>query len=135
MMCQPTMQSQPLIEQYCQYYLSITAHDCDTNKDAIILDILVHNFPVGDEQQQHSNCISQATAPAIIEIKGIHVGKHQQVWYPAGMDRGTDQRAWQIQTKYATKAQACNSLFAQDAPDDQHPFEEALRTFLMGGPH
>eukprot|EP00957_Ditylum_brightwellii_P210862 15365497-Ditylum_brightwellii.AAC.1 len=50
------------------------------------------------------------------------------------MERGTYQRTQQIRAEYALKPQTCNSQLSQDAPEDQHRFEEALKKFTMGRP-
>eukprot|EP00957_Ditylum_brightwellii_P176659 13455626-Ditylum_brightwellii.AAC.1 len=50
------------------------------------------------------------------------------------MERGTDWQACQFKTEYVDKAQQCNNLFAQDAPGEQHPFEDAMKKFLTSGP-
>eukprot|EP00957_Ditylum_brightwellii_P001435 112251-Ditylum_brightwellii.AAC.1 len=68
----------PFISRYCQYYLNCTPHDRSTNTDAIIPDIIIHNYPVGSKQRINGNGTSQASTPAIFELKGIHVGKNQQ---------------------------------------------------------
>jgi hypothetical protein len=125
---------EPFIGRYCQHYLSCAPHDRSANTDAIIPDILIHNYPVGSERRRDGNGISQASAPAIFEVKGIHVGKNQQVRYPAGQCRGTDKRAKQVREEYATKARKCDAKFAQDTPEEPSPFENALKTFLTGGP-
>eukprot|EP00957_Ditylum_brightwellii_P020655 1557150-Ditylum_brightwellii.AAC.1 len=69
---------EPYIGRYCKHYLNRTAHDCTAHKDAIIPDLLIHNYPVGDERHRDGNDTSQASATAIFEVKGIHVGKNPQ---------------------------------------------------------
>eukprot|EP00957_Ditylum_brightwellii_P195090 14864693-Ditylum_brightwellii.AAC.1 len=81
---------EPYIGRYCEHYLNRTAHDRTTHKDDIIPDLLIHNYPVGDERLMDGNGTSQASAPAIFEVKCIHVGKNPQVRYPVGSTRGTD---------------------------------------------
>eukprot|EP00957_Ditylum_brightwellii_P054756 4149104-Ditylum_brightwellii.AAC.1 len=50
------------------------------------------------------------------------------------MERGTNRRVQQIRAECVLKAQACNNQFAQDAPDDQCSFEDALKIFFTSGP-
>eukprot|EP00957_Ditylum_brightwellii_P077109 5860574-Ditylum_brightwellii.AAC.1 len=75
---------EPFIGRYCKLYLCTTAHERVAHKDAIIPDLCIHNYPIGKERQPDGNDISQSTNSAIVEIKGIYVGKNQQAWYPAG---------------------------------------------------
>eukprot|EP00957_Ditylum_brightwellii_P042642 3229064-Ditylum_brightwellii.AAC.1 len=77
---------EPYIGWYCEYYLNSAPHDRTAKKDAIIPNLLIHNYPTRDERHQDSNGISHSTAPAILEVKGIHFGKNQQVRYPMGME-------------------------------------------------
>eukprot|EP00957_Ditylum_brightwellii_P014367 1081370-Ditylum_brightwellii.AAC.1 len=95
---------EPCIGRYCEHYLNRTAHDCTAHKDTIIPDLLNHNYQVGDERHKDGNGTSQASTPAIFEVKGIHVGKNQQVRYPARSIRGTDMCGSQAQQEYTTKA-------------------------------
>ena len=125
---------EPYIGRYCEHYLNRTAHDRTAHKDAIIPDLLIHNYPVGDERHRDGNGTSQASAPAIFEVKGIHVGKNPQVRYPAGSTRGTDKCGSQARQEYTAKAKKCDAQFAQEAEGPTGPFENALRTFLTGGP-
>eukprot|EP00957_Ditylum_brightwellii_P110308 8413205-Ditylum_brightwellii.AAC.1 len=85
----------PYIGRYCAFYLRTAAHDCTAKRDVIIPDLLIHNYPVGDERRRDGNGISQASAPAIFEVKGIHVSKNSQARYPAGEERETDKYARQ----------------------------------------
>eukprot|EP00957_Ditylum_brightwellii_P147721 11249260-Ditylum_brightwellii.AAC.1 len=66
---------EPYISQYYQHYLETSLYDRVANKDVITSDLLALNYPVGSEHGRNGNNISQATAPAIFEIKSIHVGE------------------------------------------------------------
>eukprot|EP00957_Ditylum_brightwellii_P189866 14454326-Ditylum_brightwellii.AAC.1 len=68
-------------------------------------DILIHNYSVGSERRRDGNGISQASSPAIFEVKGIYV----------------DKQAKQVREEYATKACKCNAKFAQDIPEEPSP--------------
>eukprot|EP00957_Ditylum_brightwellii_P172219 13110656-Ditylum_brightwellii.AAC.1 len=50
------------------------------------------------------------------------------------MERGADKRARQVKEEYTSKAKKCDAQFTQDAQSDNRPFEDALKTFLHGGP-
>eukprot|EP00957_Ditylum_brightwellii_P111920 8535326-Ditylum_brightwellii.AAC.1 len=69
---------EPYIGRYYEHYLNKTAHDCTAHKDAIIPNLLICNYQVGDERHKDGNGTSQASAPAIFEVKSIHVGKIPQ---------------------------------------------------------
>eukprot|EP00957_Ditylum_brightwellii_P117678 8976583-Ditylum_brightwellii.AAC.1 len=80
----------------------------------------MYNYPVGSECRRDSNSISQTTSPATYKA--------------AGQCHGTDKQEKQVREGYATKAQKCDANFAQDSPDELSLFENALKTFLTGGP-
>eukprot|EP00957_Ditylum_brightwellii_P020108 1516997-Ditylum_brightwellii.AAC.1 len=50
-------------------WIGSEAQDCAAKRDSIIPDLLIHNYPVGDERRKDGNGISQASAPAIFEVK------------------------------------------------------------------
>eukprot|EP00957_Ditylum_brightwellii_P152293 11594419-Ditylum_brightwellii.AAC.1 len=111
------------IGRYCECYLQTVVHDCTAKIDVIIPDLLIHNYPVGDKRRKDGNGISQASALAIFEVKGIYVGKNPQARYPAGKERRTDKCARQVNSEYAAKAQHCDQQFAQEGQGDSGPFE------------
>eukprot|EP00957_Ditylum_brightwellii_P047039 3571770-Ditylum_brightwellii.AAC.1 len=61
--------AEPYIWRYCAFYLQTAAHDCTAKRYTIIPDLLIHNYPVGDERRKDGNVISQASDPAIFEVK------------------------------------------------------------------
>eukprot|EP00957_Ditylum_brightwellii_P161559 12300917-Ditylum_brightwellii.AAC.1 len=60
---------EPYIGKYCEHYLNRTAHVCTAHKGTIIPDLLIQNYPVGDERCMDGNNTSQVSAPAIFEVK------------------------------------------------------------------
>eukprot|EP00957_Ditylum_brightwellii_P138802 10580463-Ditylum_brightwellii.AAC.1 len=53
---------EPFIGRYCKHYLHAIAHDRVAHKDAIIPDLLIHNYPVGKERWLDGSIIFQSTA-------------------------------------------------------------------------
>eukprot|EP00957_Ditylum_brightwellii_P068038 5165648-Ditylum_brightwellii.AAC.1 len=124
--------AEPYIGCYCHFYLQTAACDCTTKRDTIIRDLLIHNYLVGDECRRDGNRISQASDPAIFEVKGAHIGKNPQARYPADMERGTDKCDRLVNIEYTAKAQHCYQQFVQDAHKNNDNFESVLCTFLKG---
>eukprot|EP00957_Ditylum_brightwellii_P207544 15353447-Ditylum_brightwellii.AAC.1 len=60
---------EPYIGRYCEHYLNRTAHDHTTHKGAIIPELFIHNYPVGDKRHRDGNGTSQASAFAIFEVQ------------------------------------------------------------------
>jgi hypothetical protein len=71
----------------------------DSNRQGIIPDILVQNYPVSQEDITQICTASTCTKPAIIEIKGLQISPNT---YPA-MIRATDSRAQRIPKEYQKK--------------------------------
>jgi hypothetical protein len=115
---------------YQAYSETARVHDlrhCN-KKDAIIPDVLIHNYPLS-LPELHSQGRSARSGAAIFEIKGIRICNQR---YPA-MSRDSDKRADSVRTEYVKKAQTCDRRFAASTPSDVGPFQRAISSFATGG--
>ena len=101
-------------------------------KDAIIPDILIHNYPADANANGHH------VTPAIFDIKTVRVDKSGQT-YRTGIPghtilRAVEKRERSCKTDYRRRASALDTKFAPDDP--QKPFTRTLQqNFHSGGVH
>ncbi len=100
-------------------------------KDAIIPDILVHNYP-GD-----NNAHGNAVVPAMFDIKTVRIDKRGAIYKVGvrgrrgGIDRAVKKKTKACQSNYLSRAKKLDEKFANG--DASKPFQRAIQqTFTSG---